>query len=61
MSFFKGKLSPFVVNRYPRYIFKQIFPYTLDINVMFGQEPRVMGFWLGPRVQGCIGVISVFS
>ena len=20
-----------------------------------------MGFWLGPRVQGCIGVISVFS
>ena len=39
MSYFKGKLSQFVVNRQPRYIFKQIFPYTLDINVMFDRSP----------------------
>ena len=52
MSYFKGKLSQFVVNRYPRYIFKQIFPLFL-INVILGQEPRVVGLWLGPRVHGC--------
>ena len=56
MSYFKEKLSQFVVNRYPRYILQQVFPYTLDINAMLGQEPRAMGVWLGLRVQGCIGV-----
>ena len=42
MSYFKGKLSQFVVNRQPRYFFKQIFHILLISMLCLDRSP---GLW----------------